>query len=115
MLHTYASLDLRFSSVGSIDEVLTNGDSTEQTLESQLADRIEEIFARKGSTIQGREKCYKTYIHLLTVDYRASEIQGKEDELVAAFLKSVKEETSEKETVLALKGAYPLGQALVPC
>lgn len=85
---------------------MLNGDGPEQTSDNQLADRIEEIFARKGSTVQGREKCYKTYVHLLTVQYLEQEIRGKEDELVAAFLKSVKDERSEKETVLALRGTF---------
>ena len=91
-------------SVGSIDGIIVNGDASEQNGESQVCDRIEEIFARKGSTSHGREKCYKAYVHLLAHDYLAADIQAKEDELVAAFLRSVKEETSEKETVLALKG-----------
>ena len=96
-----------FSSVGSIDEVL-NGDSTEHSGDAwkpELADRMEEILARKGSTVQGREKCYKTYVHILTSQYAEQEIRGKEAELVVAFLKSIKEEKSEKETILAMKGA----------
>ena len=98
-----------YCSVGSIDDVL-NGDGTEHTTDtwrSELADRIEEVLARKGSTVQGREKCYKTYVHLLTAQYAEEEIRGKEAELVVAFLKSIKEEKSEKETVLAIKGTYP--------
>lgn len=94
------------NSVGSIDEIM-NGDAAELTTDawrSELADRIEEILARKGSTVQGREKCYKTYIHILTAQYAEEEIRGKEVELVAAFLKSIKEEKSENETILALKG-----------
>ena len=66
---------------------------------------MEEILARKGSTVQGREKCYKTYVHILTSQYAEEEIRGKEAELVVAFLKSIKEEKSEKETILAMKGA----------
>ena len=95
------------SSVGSIDEVL-NADSTEHSGDAwrpELADRMEEILARKGSTVQGREKCYKTYVHILTSQYAEEEIRGKEAELVVAFLKSIKEEKSEKETILAMKGA----------
>ena len=96
------------NSVGSIDEVL-NGDSVESTTDAwrvELADRIEEILARKGSTVQGREKAYKTYIHILTAQYAKEEIQGKEAELVGAFLKSIKEEKSENETVLSIKGGF---------
>ena len=65
---------------------------------------MEEIFARKGSTVQGREKCYKTYVHILTAQYAEEEIRGKEAELVVAFLKSIKEERTEKETILAMNG-----------
>ena len=93
-------------SVGSIDEMLS-GDAMEKipdAWQAELADRMEEILARKGSTVLGREKCYKTYVHLLTAQYVEEEIRGKEPELVAAFLKSIKEEKSEKETILALKG-----------
>ena len=98
-------IDTEFS-VGSIDEVLS-GDGAEQSGDawrSDLAERIEEILARKGSTVQGREKCYKIYVHILTSQYAEDEIRGKEAELVAAFLKSIKEEKTETETILALKG-----------
>ena len=94
------------NSVGSIDEIM-NADGAELTTDAwrtELADRVEEILTRKGSTVQGREKCYKTYIHILTTQYAEEEIRGKEAELVAAFLKSIKEEKSEIETILALKG-----------
>ena len=64
---------------------------------------MEEILARKGSTNQGREKAYKTYIHFLTAQYAEEEIDGKEDELVIAFLRSIREERSEKEAILAAK------------
>ena len=95
-----------YFSAGSIDDIL-NGDGVEKipdAWQAELADRIEEILARKGSTVQGREKCYKTYVHLLTGQYAEGEIRGKEAELVVAFIKSIKEEKSEKETILALKG-----------
>ena len=90
---------------------MLNGDGVEKipdAWQAELADRIEEILARKGSTILGREKCYKTFIHLLTAQYVEEEIRGKEAELVVAFLKSIKEEKSEKETTLALKGTCGL-------
>lgn len=96
-----------WNSVGSIDEVL-NGDGIEHSGDAwrpELADRMEEILARKGSTVQGREKCYKAYVHILTSQYAEDEIRGKEAELVVAFLKSIKEEKSEKETILAMKGS----------
>ena len=93
-------------SVGSIDDIL-NSDGIEKppdAWQTELADRVEEILAWKGSTIQGREKCYKTYIYLLTAQYVEEHIRGKEADLVTAFLRSVKEEKSEREAILALKG-----------
>ena len=92
-------------SVGSIDEVL-NGDSfgiSHDGWRAELLERIDEILARKGSTNQGRERAYKNYVHLLTAQYAEEEIDGKEDELVIAFLKSIREERSEKEAILAAK------------
>ena len=88
---------------------MLNGDSGEITTSgwrTELADRMEEIFARKGSTVQGREKCFKTYAHLLTAQYAEEEIRGKEGELIATFLKSIKEERSEREAILASKGRH---------
>ncbi len=54
--------------------------------------------------MQGREKCYKAYVHILTSQYAEEELRGKEAELVVAFLKGIKEEKTEKETILAMKG-----------
>lgn len=90
-------------SVGSIDDIL-NADSIEPPAEgwrTDLAARIEEICARKGSTTQGRELAYKTYIHLLTAQHAEEEILGKESELVMQFLKSIREERSDREAVVA--------------
>lgn len=70
---------------------------------AELNDRIDEIINRKRSSVQGREKCYATYIHILAAQYAENEIRGRAAELVTAFLKSIKAESSEKETVLALK------------
>ena len=82
-------------------------DDTEQTSaawHAELADRIEEILDRKRSSVQGRETTLAAYVRILTAQYAEEEIHGKDTELVVAFLKSIKAETSEKETILALKG-----------
>lgn len=95
-------------SVNSIDEMLTP-DNNEQSMDAwraELADRIEELIDRKRSSVQGREKCLTIFIRILTNQYAEEEIRGREAELVAAFLKSIKAESSEKETVLAIKGMY---------
>lgn len=96
-------------SVNSIDEILLH-DKNDQPIEAwraELADRIAELIDRKRSSTLGREKCLTMYIRILTSQYAEEEIRGKETELVAAFLKSVKAESSERETVLAIKGNSP--------
>ena len=85
---------------------MLNGDSMDAAPEgwrAELPERIEEILARKGSTNQGREKAYRTYVHILTAQYAEEEINGRETELVNAFLRSLREEKSEKEAILAAK------------
>ena len=71
----------------------------------ELVDRIEETIDRKRSSVLGREAALTAYIRILTSAYADDEIRGKEIDLVSSFLKSIKAETSEKETILAMKGA----------
>jgi hypothetical protein len=82
---------------------LEQDDGTE-IWKQELGDRIEEIIDRKRSSIQGREAALGSYIHFLMSRYAYDEIEKKLSELIPAFLKSVKAESSEKETCLALKG-----------
>lgn len=98
-------------SLGSLNEIL-NSEATETTgaWRVDLDERMEEIIDRKRSSIQGREKSLATYIHILTSQYAEDEISGREAELVTALLKSIKAESSDKETVLALKA---LGVTLI--
>ena len=96
----------RVCSTNSIDELL-NGDASDPVTDAwraDLADRIQELLDRKRSSVQGREKCLATYGRILTAQYAEEDIRGKEAELVLAFLKSIKAETSERETILAIKG-----------
>jgi Interferon-related developmental regulator (IFRD) len=70
---------------------------------------MEEIIDRKRSSIQGREASLAAYIHILMSKYALSEIEHKTGELYPALLKSVKTESSERETSLALRGRFLLG------
>ncbi len=93
-------------SVNSIDEVLAQEDS-EQTVEqwtAELADRMGQIIDRKRSSIQGREESLASYVRILTAHYAKDEVRSKASELVTAFLKSIKAESSENETIFAMKG-----------
>ncbi|KAL8946308.1 MAG: hypothetical protein Q9222_007274 [Ikaeria aurantiellina] len=92
-------------STNSIDELL-NGDASDPITDawrSDLVDRIAELIDRKRSSVQGREKCLATYVRILTAQYAEEDIRGKEAELVVAFIKSIKAESSERETILAMK------------
>ena len=95
------------TSVNSIDEMIATDDSGAATeaWKSELIERIEETIDRKRSSMLGREATLTAYIRILTSAYAEDEIRGKEMDLVASFLKSIKAETSEKETILAMKGA----------
>lgn len=87
--------------------MISSEDVTE-AWKQDLADRTEEIIDRKRSSVQGREACLAAYVHILISHYAFGEIDHKTSELFPAFLKSIKAESSEKETALALRGwLYP--------
>lgn len=93
-------------SVNSLDEMLSAElpEDVPGTWKQGLADRIEEIIDRKRSSVQGRESALNIYIYYLMSHYCREEIESKASELFPAILKSVKMESSEKETCLALRG-----------
>jgi hypothetical protein len=79
-------------------------EDTTEAWKQDLGDRIEEIIDRKRSSVQGRESCLAQYSHYLMSHYAYDEIEHKTGELFPALLKSIKAESSEKETCLALRG-----------
>jgi len=91
-------------SVNSIDDMLldTPEDPTE-AWKQELGDRIEEIIDRKRSSVQGRESTLTAFALILTSHYAYDQVETKAAELIPALIKSVKAESSEKETCLALK------------
>lgn len=93
-------------SINSIDEFLASDDFIEaapDVLKSELSERIDELLARKGSTNKGREECLATYSRIVSAHLCADVLYGRSSEIVSAITKSIKSETSEKETILALK------------
>ena len=101
---------LTVHSINSIDDMLS-ADAAEDVTESwkqDLGDRIEEIIDRKRSSTQGREATLQMYNHIVMSRYAFEEIQHKASELFPALLKSVKSDSSEKETSLALRGRSTL-------
>ena len=96
--------DVTWDSMSSLNEIL-NTDALEVNAawRQDLADRVEEIIDTKRSSIQGREKALASFNHYLILRHAEDEIDGKETALTQALLKSIKLDSSEKESVLALK------------
>jgi Interferon-related developmental regulator (IFRD) len=69
----------------------------------ELAERIQEIVDRKRSSIQGREESLSAYCRLSKYHYAEDEVKHHLQDLLAAFAKSIKNESSVRETTLALQ------------
>jgi hypothetical protein len=94
-----------FHSINSIDSLPNADDEEQDTLawQTTLGERIEEIIDRKRSSIQGREESLSSLVRILTQHYASKEVHTRVTDLLQAFGKSIKAESSEKETILALK------------
>ncbi|PGH12259.1 hypothetical protein AJ80_06773 [Polytolypa hystricis UAMH7299] len=93
-------------SSASLDDFFAGETEEETPLEQaqiELKDLITEITDRKRSSVQGREIALGTYIRILSSHNMEEGIDGHVNDLLAAFAKSIKLESSEKETTLALK------------
>ncbi|OJJ34259.1 hypothetical protein ASPWEDRAFT_29421 [Aspergillus wentii DTO 134E9] len=90
-------------SLGSLDELTDNPDQDNGDWAQELGDRIQEILDRKRSSVQGREETYAAFCRLAKFHYIEEEIRGRVNDLVAAFCKSIKFESSVRESTLALR------------
>ena len=96
-------------SLNSVDDLLAIGEEDEDSIDvlaDELDQTIESLLDRnwKRSSVQIREAALSKYIRILTSRYSRDDIEGKELQLAHAFLKSIKSDSSEIETILALKG-----------
>ncbi|KAL9110098.1 MAG: hypothetical protein Q9227_005291 [Pyrenula ochraceoflavens] len=93
-------------SINSIDELINSDDFNEQTTDVsklELDARINELLERKGSSGKGREDCLTSYNRLLMGHVFGDVLHGRNSDIIAALIKSLKAEKSEKETLLALR------------
>ncbi|RMZ89788.1 hypothetical protein DV736_g2997, partial [Chaetothyriales sp. CBS 134916] len=93
-------------SINSIDALLEADDLNDQTpdvVKQQLTDSIADLLDRKSSNSKSREESLQTYVACLTSHLLGDVLYGHVHVLLAAFGKSVKAETSEKEAMLALR------------
>jgi hypothetical protein len=93
-------------STNSIDEILNGEDVhiSEEQWKSELSVRIEQITNLKRSTTEGRTESFAAYAHILMARYANEDIEPHIRELLQSMLRSVRQETTEREAVKALKG-----------
>jgi hypothetical protein len=68
-----------------------------------LDERIEAMLERKGTSVQSREENYMVYGAILRNHYCQDKLEGRSGEIIASIMKSVKNDSSERESVYALK------------
>lgn len=94
------------NSINSIDELLESEDFNEETTDSMkdgLSNNIDSLMDRKNTNSSQREETLAYYLQKVTAHHFADVLYGRVPDLLAALLKSVKAESTEKETTLALR------------
>ncbi|KAL5404567.1 hypothetical protein PMIN03_009053 [Paraphaeosphaeria minitans] len=92
-------------STNSIDDILNSEDADVPTdaWKAELHNRVEQIVDRKRSSTEGRAESLNAYAHILMARFAKDDIEGRIGELLPSILRSIKSETSERETVTALR------------
>ncbi|KAF7715616.1 Uncharacterized protein PECH_000972 [Penicillium ucsense] len=88
-------------SIGSLDDENPETENTDWPQE--LSDRVAEILDRKRSSVQGREEALAAFCRLTKYHYAEEEIRPFVSDLLAAFAKSIRSESSVREATLALR------------
>ncbi|KAJ5638345.1 Interferon-related developmental regulatorN-terminal [Penicillium lividum] len=88
-------------SIGSIDDENPEQDNIDWPQE--LADRIQEILDRKRSSVQGREEALAAFCRLTKYHYAVEEVYASVMDLLGAFSKSARSDSSIREMTLALR------------
>lgn len=93
-------------STNSIDDILNSEDADVPTdaWKAELHNRVEQIVDRKRSSTEGRTESLNAYAHILMARFAKDDIESRVDELLPSILRSIKSETSERETISALRG-----------
>lgn len=96
------------TSTNSIDDILNSDDSDvpADAWKAELHNRVEQIVDRKRSSTEGRAESLNAYAHILMARFAKDDIDGRIAELLPSILRSIKAETSERETVTALRGKH---------
>lgn len=90
-------------STTSLDDLAENPEADNSDWPEELADRINDILDRKRSSVQGREESLAAFCRLSKFHYVEEEIRAHIPDLLEAFSRSIKNETSVRESMSALK------------
>ncbi|KAJ4299190.1 hypothetical protein N0V90_004434 [Kalmusia sp. IMI 367209] len=92
-------------STNSIDDILNSDDADipADAWKQELHNRVEQIVDRKRSSTEGRADSLNAYAHILMARFAKDDIENRVGELLPSILRSIKSETSERETVTALR------------
>ncbi|KAJ5819716.1 hypothetical protein N7474_005307 [Penicillium riverlandense] len=88
-------------SIGSLDD--ENPEQDNDDWPQELGDRIQEILDRKRSSVQGREEALTAFCRLTKYHHAEEETRAYTGDLLSAFTRSVRSETSTRETIQALR------------
>ena len=101
-------LTRRSSSTNSIEDILNSEDADipADAWKTELHNRVEQIVDRKRSSTEGRAESLNAYAHILMARFAKEDIENRVSELLPSILRSIKSETSERETATALRGKH---------
>lgn len=94
------------NSIGSLDD--ENPETDNADWPQELNDRIQELLDRKRSSVQGREEALAAFNRLTKYHYAEEEIRAYTSDLLVAFVKSIRNDSSTRETTLALRAIEQL-------
>jgi hypothetical protein len=93
-------------STNSIEGILNGEDVevSEEAWKSELNTRIEQISNLKRSSTEGRAESLTAYANILMARFARDQIENHVSDLVPSMLRSIRQESTEREVVAALKG-----------
>ncbi|KAF9887156.1 hypothetical protein FE257_010531 [Aspergillus nanangensis] len=91
-------------SIGSLDDdIIDNPELDDTNWTQELIDVVQDILDRKRSSILSREEAYATFCRLAKCHFIEEHIRRSMSDLMGAFCRSIKFETSVRESTLALR------------
>jgi hypothetical protein len=77
---------------------------SEEAWRAELYTRIEQISNTKRSSTDGRIQSLSVYAHILMSRYARRDVESHLAELIPSLIKSIRQDNSEREALVALTG-----------